>query len=145
MVEPNNMADSEHPETGPQNGWEPCAPGEISGMVDQIQGRRRAIVVGRTTFVAAMVLLFAAASQFSGFQSADSEHDCGGIMCSEVMAHLDAYRAGTLDEATSEKVRDHLGECPVCGPHFRKMTGSSAGNSRKPTSDLAMAFTLLQR
>ncbi|MDA0587482.1 MAG: zf-HC2 domain-containing protein [Planctomycetota bacterium] len=116
---PENSAGQDH-----EDGWQPCAPGEISGMVGRIQDRRRAIVVGRTTFAAALVLCVAAASQFSGFSAA--EHDCGGIVCSDVMAHLEAYRTGTLDEKTTGQVRLHLEECPQCGPKFRKMTGGSA-------------------
>ena len=131
-----------------EDAWQPCAPGEISGMVSQLQDRRRAVVVGRTTFVAAMVLLVAAASQFSGLTSPDdladvpgsSEHDCGGILCSAAVAQLEAYRSGTLDEKTTEQVRAHLEECPLCGPKFRDMTGGSARvEADSPGSSLAMA------
>lgn len=125
-----------NPESTGDDAWQPCAPGEISGMVDRLQDRRRAVVVGRTTFVAAVVLLVAAASQFSGLGSGpedvadkpkSGEHDCGGILCSDVVAHFEAYRAGTLDENTTAEVRAHLEECPLCGPKFRKLTGDSAG------------------
>lgn len=136
--------------TGPnrEDAWQPCAPGEISGMVDRLQDRRRAVVVGRTTFAAAMVLLVAAASQFSGLgpgpedvadKPKSGEHDCGGILCSDVVAHFEAYRTGTLDEETTAEVKAHLEECPLCGPKFRKMTGDSARLERGAvSSSLAM-------
>lgn len=134
MAEPNPMTDAEIRE----DGWQPCAPGEISGMVIRLQDRRRAVVVGRTTFAAALVLCAAAVSQYSGLSPA--EHDCGGIVCSDVMAHLDAYRAGNLDGKTTGQVRVHLEECPVCGPKFRKMTGESAKFEAGPgESFVAMA------
>jgi hypothetical protein len=136
MSEPTNTPENAASEN-PEDGWQPCAPGEISGMVDRIQDRRRAIVVGRTTFAAALVLCVAAASQFSGFSSA--EHDCGGIVCSDVVAHLEAYRTGTLDEKTTGQVRAHLEECPLCGPKFREMTGGSA---RLEAASSGMSFAM---
>lgn len=123
MSEPTNTSENSAGDNH-DAAWQPCAPGEISGMVDRIQDRRRAVVVGRTTFAAALVLCVAAASQFSGFSSA--EHDCGGIICSDVVAHLEAFRTGDLDERTTAQVRAHLEECPLCGPKFREMTGGAA-------------------
>jgi hypothetical protein len=136
MNEPTNTSENS---TGNNHddAWQPCAPGEITGMIDRIQDRRRAIVVGRTTFAAALVLCVAAASQFSGFSSA--EHDCGGIICSDVVAHLDAYRTGDLDEKTTAQVRAHLEECPLCGPKFREMTGGSA-RLKSASSELSVAM-----
>jgi len=138
-----------NPESTNDDTWQPCAPGEISGMVDRLQDRRRAVVVGRTTFVAAMVLLVAAVSQFSGLgpgpedvadKPKSGEHDCGGIICSDVVAHFEAYRTGTLDEETTAEVRAHLEECPLCGPKFRKLTGDSAGlDHGQASGSLAMA------
>ncbi|MBC8290670.1 MAG: zf-HC2 domain-containing protein [Planctomycetes bacterium] len=136
-----------------EDNWQPCAPGEISGMVTQLQDRRRAVVVGRTTFVAAIVLLVAAVSQFSGLNAdpddvADKpnsgEHDCGGILCSDVVAHFEAFRTGTLDEETTAEVRAHLEECPLCGPKFRKLTGDSAGLDRG-TARASLAMTGFDR
>lgn len=147
----SNPTNPDQPGPSREDVWQPCPPGEISGMVTGLQNRRRAMVVGRTTFAAALVLLVAAASQFSGLNTPEGpdtsvagEHDCGGIHCSEAMAHLKAYREGTLDEKTTAQVRAHVEECPLCGPRFREMNDGSAQVSAG-VSTIAMAGTGLAR
>jgi anti-sigma factor ChrR (cupin superfamily) len=52
---------------------------------------------------------------------APGEQPPGGLTCSEVEHLVDAYAKGTLDEETRLKVRQHVTQCPLCGPRFNAM------------------------
>lgn len=104
--------------------WQPCCGGEISGMVDSIQRRRRAAIAARMTAAGATLLFCVAAFQFSGFSD---EFNFGEICCGDVQKHIAAFRDGTLkDEKTIARIRQHLAECPHCGPAFENLKSQAS-------------------
>jgi mycothiol system anti-sigma-R factor len=52
------------------------------------------------------------------------------MRCEEVRPRLDAYLDGELAEAERAPVRDHLGECPDCGPEAAALERLRAGIRR---------------
>jgi anti-sigma factor RsiW len=49
------------------------------------------------------------------------EQPPGGLTCDQVQQLVDAYAKGKLDEETRRKVRQHVTQCPQCGPRFKAM------------------------
>jgi hypothetical protein len=45
----------------------------------------------------------------------------GGIACSDVHRLKDAYAKNELEESVREQVRQHIVQCPRCGPWAKSM------------------------
>ena len=104
-------------ESGNDETWQPCRPGEIAGMVQRIRDRRRAASLAKATGAAAMLLAGVAIWQFSGLHEAPSAAD---MTCGEVMESLDDYRAGRVDEEKARRIEAHLADCPQCSERFQE-------------------------
>jgi len=107
-----------HPEESSANDWQPCAAGEVAGMVQRVQRRRRAATVARATSVAACLLAGIAILQLEPFGKAGGPP--GGITCRETLQRQSEFQAGELEgEEIAEQIREHLAGCPRCAEKFR--------------------------
>ncbi len=102
--------------------WDACPPGELSRMVGRIQASRRKQSVVRGGIVSALTLVLAVTIwQALPSLTGETQHNYGGISCTEVQAALPHFLDDQLDEETSEKVRLHLAQCDMCRPKAEMM------------------------
>ncbi len=99
--------------------WKPCPAGKLSALSTRIQRRtqRRRFL----QFAGAFSLLALGGGTLGFLLTRQREFDYGGITCSEVLGHAEAFMRGQLGEPLTGKIRLHLAECPSCGPRFRDM------------------------
>ena len=106
---------------GQDDQWEACRPGEIGGVVQRLQSRRRARTVQQGAGIAA-ILFVAVVSGFyslgllSGTDAVGSE-----ITHAEVLRNAESYLAGLLNAETEEKIRRHLAHCRHCREEIEEM------------------------
>ena len=110
--------------------WDECPPGQLADLVHNLKDRRRKRrILGAATVVVVLVTLGIAAS---GLRHSEDQ-DFGGITCQEVQDQLKDYLAGGLDAGREEQIRQHLAECPHCGP-----LDPQANTSVSPTISLRL-------
>lgn len=108
--------------------WEPCDGGELRQAVWRVKAERRNRDMVKAGGAVVVLLLCAFAATLIWQQVSQSEsNDYGGISCKEVKSNLAAFAQGKIqDEQLAKRLRDHLGECPHCGPAYKKMSDSTA-------------------
>ncbi len=121
------MAQEFNAEQVPPPPRRPCPPGAFQSLAEKLRKRRQrrlflrsAVAVASTAVVAGGGLSLWLGLRGSGQQS-PSEYHYGGIACSEVQELAGAYARGELGAPMREKVRQHVAQCPHCGPRFRSM------------------------
>ncbi len=129
--------DAEHELGG---GWQACPPGEVTELVGRLRARRRhetlrQVALGTT----ALCLVLIAGSSLIHRVLTPAEPNFGGITCTEVAEHTEAYVAGTLDADLARRIDVHLGQCTFCRNLIEQMReqGESAPVARKETAQLA--------
>jgi anti-sigma factor RsiW len=88
-------------------------------LATRLRLRRRRRLFLRSAAAAAAVVVIAGGGGLLWLAPGDPRP--GGLSCAEVEKLVDAYAKSTLDEATRAKVRQHVAQCPRCGPQFRAM------------------------
>lgn len=109
------------------NQWEPCAGGEISGMLRGVQSRRHrgfALKVVGGTLVAILVGVL-----FVEFRPA-ANVNVGRISCKDVHAAAKDFLAGRIAGDEKERIAVHLHDCPPCAEMMRKMRNKSGNGSQ---------------
>lgn len=103
----------------PSPQWKPCPAGKLSALSTRIQGRmqRRRFL----KFAGAFSVLALGGGTLGFLLTRHREFDFGGITCSEVLGHAEAFMHGQLGEPLVSRVRIHIAQCPHCGPRFREM------------------------
>jgi hypothetical protein len=109
------MSRQPHFEKAPGPEWSPCPPGELARLGQRLQARRQRRLflcgVAATTLVTTGGGLFA----WLGFRAA---HDLSfaDLTCTQVHELAGAYARGELSASQRRQVRQHLVQCPRCGP-----------------------------
>ncbi len=94
--------------------WNECPPGEIGGLVESLQSRRRRKTLQQAAGASATVVVFAflVTGWFSGwFPQSQPLH---AISCQKVHSLAPEYVAGRLNADLNVKIREHLQECQRC-------------------------------
>ena len=126
-----------------ESGWVECPGGEISGMVDRLARQQKLAVSAKISAVAACLLVGAGIWFSLPGTSADpttprqanvpeGEYQFGSVCCSEVAEYAAAFREGTLDEAKSGQIRQHIASCPNCGKAFEKAETEPQTSTNQP-------------
>ena len=99
--------------------WQPCPPGEIGRMANRLQRTRRLSLIPRadrrsprSCSSASLASTCEVAVSLARLNS--GEFDYGGITCTEIHRVLPGLKAGTLDDETLARVREHIEKCPLC-------------------------------
>lgn len=121
-------------------GWEACPGGEISSMVIRVARRRRLMTATRCSAVAVLLLGGLGLWQLlpAGFDQAsrpDGEHQFGSICCSDVMNYAAAFQKGELDAEKTDRIRQHLAECPQCRSEIEKHADKSHSSAKLNLAD----------
>ena len=96
------------------NDWNDCPPGEIGGLVESLQSRRRRKTLRQAAGVSTALVLFAllVTSWFSGwFAGPQPLH---AISCKKVHSLAPQFVSGRLDADLSAEIQEHLEECKMC-------------------------------
>ncbi len=120
--------------------WQACPSGEVAELVGRLRARRRHETfrqVALGTAALCLVLIAGSALIHRGFKPADPNF--GGITCTEVAEHAEAYVAGTLDADLTQRIDMHLSRCPFCRDLIDQMKkqGETAPVARKETAQMA--------
>jgi hypothetical protein len=103
----------------------PCPPGTFLLLAEKLRKRRHRRVFLRTAVVSTAVAAGTGLSLWLGLresgQRSPAEYHYGGIACSEVQKLASSYGRGELAAPIREKVRQHVAQCPHCGPRFGSM------------------------
>jgi len=133
------MADKTEAPVSNDSGWVPCCQGEISGLVNRLQRQRRLATTAKASSIVGVLLLgfglwmFAGAGSRSHQASAPKdEYNFSSICCSEVTQYAAAFQKGELDEELTAQVREHVEQCPHCGPKFDKMARKPQASAVRP-------------
>lgn len=114
--------------------WQDCAPGDLA----RLAGRARSHLVRRRILRGAAIaipLLFVGFLFLNQRPGNSTEPNYGGIRCSAVRSHGQAYLAGSVDADTEAKIAQHLTMCPVCKAYFTKM---GTHQTSRPSSSLTV-------
>jgi hypothetical protein len=131
------------------NDWQPCASGQITGMVQRLQAEQRSSTIRRMVGpVAAVLLLVAAGVYLHQSQPGGLLFHPGGLSCQDVHGHLPSYAKQQLSPELSEQIEEHLADCPECRKAQEMMGGRAAGptlqvraRSDRDREGLAVALT----
>jgi len=111
MARESNGADSRN------QGWSPCPAGELTRLGNKVRSRRQRRVFLQSAAAAGAAGL----GGLAWWLAVPGEPPLGGLNCTQVQELAKPYAAGTLGEEMRKKVRQHLAECPQCGPRFKAM------------------------
>ena len=114
--------------------WQECTPGDLVRLAGRarIQLVRRRILRGSAV---AIPILFVGLLFLNQRSENSSEPNYGGIQCTAVRDHGQAYLAGSIDADIEAKIALHLTMCPSCQAYFTKL-GSHQTN--QPMSSLSV-------
>ncbi len=96
-----------------QDGWDPCPPGTLGGMVQALRVQRRIRQLTQAGVVATSFAILLAVG-FWSVQQLQPEPSYGGITCSEVRSHGRDYLMGQVSPELAQKIADHLKQCEPC-------------------------------
>jgi hypothetical protein len=97
------------------NDWQPCASGQIGGMVQQLRAQQRAAAIRRMAVpTTAVLLLVIAGFYFSQTQPGGMLFQPGGLTCGEVQEHLPTYAKGQVSPELAGQLKEHLANCSEC-------------------------------
>ncbi len=108
-------------------GWETCAGGEISRMLQGIQNRQRrvfALQLAGGALAAVLVGVF-----FVEFRPAGNVN-AAEITCRDVRKAAKDYLAGRVSADEKGRIAAHLDDCPHCAEWMRKMRNKSGDGTR---------------
>ena len=115
--------------------WEACRPGEIGGVVQRLQARRRARTVQQGAGIAAILLVVVVSGFYSLGLLPGTDVVGSEITHAEVLRNAENYIAGLLNGETEAKIRQHLAECRHCREQIEEMRrkpekGTNNANTR---------------
>ena len=93
--------------------WSRCPRGEFERLGRKLRTRRQRRVFLRT---AGACVVAATGGGMAWWLRASVDMSFGGIACSDVHRLKDAYAKNELEESVREQVRQHIVQCPRCGP-----------------------------
>jgi hypothetical protein len=109
--------------------WNRCPPGEFNRLGQRLRRRRqRRLLLHAASTAAVAALVGGSGWLWFGLRS-PAETNFGGIRCGEVQPLAKAYLQGQLSPAVRERIRQHIAQCPQCGPAFKAMTMPAAGST----------------
>ena len=112
------------------NDWQPCASGQIGGMVQRLRTLRRADAIRRMAVPTTAVLLLAVAVfYFSQSRPGGVLFHPGGLTCGEVQEYLPAYARQQVSPELAGQLEEHLANCPEC----KKMYDTMGSRELAPT------------
>lgn len=125
--------------------WVQCPPGELSRLATRLRGRRQRRIVVQTSALVLLVAVGLGGLVLWPRPQGTGDYNYAGIMCSRVMQLADAYAAGELTTELREQVRQHVAQCPNCGPKFKEMglTAWSGPPAEIPTAALRLNYAAL--
>ncbi len=129
------------------SGWEACPAGEVTELVGRLRSRRRHETFRQVAIgTAALCLVLIAGSTLVHRVLDPAEPNFGGITCSEVTKHAEAYVAGTLDDELVRRIDVHLGQCTYCRDLIARMKkqGESAPVAHRETVQMASPILIAQ-
>jgi hypothetical protein len=143
------MATEPQPQSAPQD-WSPCPAGALTNMVDARRARRRRKAIDRVAVVVASIMGCIALGGYTLglFTPEQNGLPESRLSCKEVVSHLPAYIAGTLDEEFRTRMITHMHRCPSCQSRHDELAGDRvASGGRKPPesarqSRFAIAYEL---
>lgn len=114
--------------------WTQCPPGEISGMVHSLKRKAR-LKRGRQVGALGALLVVSGIAlwlwtppvnqplvpQAAVPRQRPGQPNYGGIVCSSVIEQAKPFLAGSLDEVTSARIRNHLARCPHCRDEIERI------------------------
>jgi hypothetical protein len=117
--------------------WLPCAEGELRRMVARHRnaGLNRTLAMGVAAGAVCIALMGGWVLISQRGQNATSGSNFADITCDSVHAQLSQYVDGTLDEATSQRIGEHLRLCPKCGQIYEQMTGQRVAFNQHSCAD----------
>lgn len=108
--------------SGPVNDdWVQCPPGELNRLAVRLRGRRHRRVLMQATAAVAVLAVAVGGWLLWPSPKPTGEYNFAGITCSRVLELADAYAAGKLSHELRAQVREHVAQCPHCGPKFKEM------------------------
>ena len=112
------------------NDWQPCASGQIGGMVQRLRRLRRADAIRRMAVPTTAVLLLAVAVFYFGqSRPGGMWFHPGGLTCGEVQEYLPAYARQQVSPELAGQLEEHLANCPEC----KKMYDTMGSRELAPT------------
>ena len=121
----------------PGEQWGDCPPGLIGSMIER---RRRSHQLARLTRAGGAAALAVVLVIGVVTTSRLSEPVAEQLSCSQAAELFAQYRDEQLDNATQEKVRLHLDDCPNCRSRFREEYAPEAHFPADPAASLVLAL-----
>ncbi len=111
----------------PESGWTTCPSGALAQLGGRLRARRRTSLLRESALlilVAALIGVTAGyfASPGAKPPSSSPGYDFAGISCDKVRALLPELMAGRIEEAQAMQIRQHVMQCPECGPLMEQMS-----------------------
>lgn len=129
----------------PEHGWKTCPPGALGQLDRRLRARRRSLLLRESSLLILMAALIGITAGYLASPGAkpptsSGPFDFAGISCGEVQRLLPALAANRLDPDKAVQVRQHVLECPQCGPLMERMQArESIGRTRSHSSRIALA------
>lgn len=110
----------------PESGWTTCPRGALAQLGGRLRARRRTSLLRESALlilVAGLIGITAGylASPGAKPPSSSPRYDFAGISCDKVRALLPELMAGRLEETQAMQIRQHIVQCPKCGPLMEQM------------------------
>ncbi len=107
--------------------WDSCPAGTLSALSGKLQGRKRRRRFLQLAGALSLAVFGGGVAVGLGLllrkkpEGAVQDFNFGGITCTEVDQHAQAYAMGRVQEPLLGKMRVHIAQCPKCGPLMRNM------------------------
>ena len=130
----------------PDSGWTTCPSGALGRLGGRLRARRRTALLRES---ALLILVAASIGVAAGYlaspgakpPSSSPGYHFAGISCDKVRALLPDLMAGRLEEAQAMQIRQHVMQCPGCGPLMERMrSGEVIGSARDDSPRVARIF-----
>jgi hypothetical protein len=96
-------------------------------LVTRLKSRRRREVITQTVVAGtALSVILIVGGFIIPSMLMTPEPNFGGVTCSKLRAHAEAYLAGTLDEETKQGIDQHLSLCFSCREYLRSLRTGTA-------------------
>jgi hypothetical protein len=120
MTDPNPPSQPDRPE-----GWQPCAPGTLTGYSRRIHRRQLLILSAQTAGAVSCIAAIGLGGWMEYLRRMEVGHQYYGMTCSDVRELLPAYLDGRLDTTRSEVLEKHVRKCSTCAGLRAQLRGKS--------------------
>ncbi len=130
----------------PESGWTTCPRGALAQLDGRLRARRRTSLFRDS---ALLILVAASIGVTAGYLASPSanppssspRYHFAGISCDKVRALLPELMAGRLEEAQAMQIRQHVMQCPGCGPLMERMrVGKVIGRAGDESPHVVQTF-----